>query len=269
MPNNLTVPFGEHATVLCDLGLEGFQSLLHRLQIVAHPDAANPEGRHLSPALLQLVGSSRLTPGWLLDRDRHDGHLDLRRGAVLQIGLGARDLGQGQIAAFLIQVPEAIEAVAAVAHHPASLGDAAQLLGQFQQADLGLDHLTLGGRHDGLRVNRPGRCASPMAPRPGLIPHRFSSVRSGQDFYSYADRRLRSYEEDHLVPLDLGGSPDDPRNLWPEPRQADGWCGADRKDELEAELARQVCAGRVPLAEAQREIATDWIAAYRRYVEGE
>jgi hypothetical protein len=86
--------------------------------------------------------------------------------------------------------------------------------------------------------------------------------------YGYADRRLRSYEEDHLVSLDLGGSPDDPRNLWPEPREAaDGW-NADRKDELEAVLARLVCAHQVLLREAQRAIATDWISAYRRFVGG-
>src|ERR1700722_18571622 len=49
----------------------------------------------------------------------------------------------------------------------------------------------------------------------------------------YADRRLSNYEEDHLVPLGLGGSPTEPRNLWPEPRvSADGW-NADLKDELE------------------------------------
>ena len=36
--------FGEHANVLGDRGLEGFQPLLHRLQVVAQPDAANPEG---------------------------------------------------------------------------------------------------------------------------------------------------------------------------------------------------------------------------------
>ena len=84
--------------------------------------------------------------------------------------------------------------------------------------------------------------------------------------YGYADRHLSSYEEDHLVPLDLGGSPTDPRNLWPEPRDSpDGW-SADRKDELEAELGRLVCEGRLPLAEAQRAIATNWIAAYRRFV---
>jgi hypothetical protein len=41
------------------------------------------------------------------------------------------------------------------------------------------------------------------------------------------------------------------------------------KDELEATLARLVCSGRVPLAVAQRAIATDWIAAFGRYVTGE
>ncbi len=49
---------------------------------------------------------------------------------------------------------------------------------------------------------------------------------------------------------------------------ADGW-NADVKDELEAILARQVCSGRVPLAEAQRAIAADWTAAYNRFVIGE
>jgi hypothetical protein len=84
--------------------------------------------------------------------------------------------------------------------------------------------------------------------------------------WGYADRRLNHYEEDHLVPIGLGGAPADPRNLWPEPRDpADGW-GADRKDELEAVLNRLVCEGRLPLAEAQAAIARDWIAAYRRFV---
>jgi len=84
--------------------------------------------------------------------------------------------------------------------------------------------------------------------------------------YGYADRRLRPYEEDHLIPLSLGGSPTDPRNLWPEPRQsADGW-DADRKDELEAVLPQLVCARRLTLQDAQQAIATNWIDAYRRYV---
>lgn len=87
--------------------------------------------------------------------------------------------------------------------------------------------------------------------------------------FGYADRRMSDYEEDHLIPLALGGAPYDPRNLWPEPRvSADGW-SADLKDELEAVLARLVCSGRVPLSEAQQAIATNWIDAYNRYVAGE
>jgi hypothetical protein len=70
------------------------------------------------------------------------------------------------------------------------------------------------------------------------------------------------------MPLSLGGAPSDQRNLWPEPRRSpDGW-GADRKDELERVLHGLVCAGRLPLALAQRAIAWDWIAAYRQFVIG-
>lgn len=84
--------------------------------------------------------------------------------------------------------------------------------------------------------------------------------------YGYPDRRLRLYEEDHLIPLSLGGAPTDPRNLWPEPRQsADGW-DADRKDELEAVLPQLICARKLGLQDAQQAIATNWIDAYRRYV---
>jgi hypothetical protein len=86
--------------------------------------------------------------------------------------------------------------------------------------------------------------------------------------WGYADRRLSVYEEDHLVPLDLGGAPDDPRNIWPEPRDPiDGW-GADRKEELELVLNHLVCDGRLALADAQAAISNNWIAAYRRFVGG-
>jgi hypothetical protein len=37
--------------------------------------------------------------------------------------------------------------------------------------------------------------------------------------YGYADRDPRHYQEDHLVPLELGGAARDPRNLWPEPNE--------------------------------------------------
>lgn len=82
--------------------------------------------------------------------------------------------------------------------------------------------------------------------------------------YSYPLSDIRNFEEDHLVPLCLAGAPQDPANLWPQPRFGE-W-NADRKDKLEAKLCRLACDGKVPLAEAQCEIATDWIAAYRKYI---
>lgn len=72
------------------------------------------------------------------------------------------------------------------------------------------------------------------------------------------------YEEDHLISLELGGDPRSPDNLWPEP-----WFGpwnAHVKDTLENRLHRMVCAGQIPLREAQQAIASDWVAAYRKYV---
>ena len=54
--------------------------------------------------------------------------------------------------------------------------------------------------------------------------------------YGYQTNQLRDFEEDHLIPIGLGGAPANPRNLWPEPRwRAGGWT-ADMKDELEARL---------------------------------
>ena len=72
------------------------------------------------------------------------------------------------------------------------------------------------------------------------------------------------YEEDHLISLELGGDPRSPDNLWPEP-----WFGpwnAHIKDTLENKLHAMVCDGRIGLRDAQVAIATDWVAAYRKYV---
>jgi hypothetical protein len=70
------------------------------------------------------------------------------------------------------------------------------------------------------------------------------------------------YEEDHLISLELGGSPKDPRNLWPEPYAPDA--GAKQKDVVENYLHERVCSGAMTLDEAQRVIVTDW---YRVYLE--
>jgi hypothetical protein len=69
-----------------------------------------------------------------------------------------------------------------------------------------------------------------------------------------------AYQLDHIVPLCLGGSPDDPHNLQLQP-----WAEATRKDRLEVQACRCVCAGVVPLAEARADLAGDWQAAYRKY----
>jgi hypothetical protein len=82
--------------------------------------------------------------------------------------------------------------------------------------------------------------------------------------YGYADRNPKHYEEDHLIALSIGGAPDDPSNLWPEPRKSE-W-GADKKDRLEFVLYKMVCAQEISLAEAQHEMATNWIEAWKQYV---
>jgi hypothetical protein len=68
--------------------------------------------------------------------------------------------------------------------------------------------------------------------------------------------RPAQYEEDHLIPLELGGHPTDPRNLWPQPGAS-----PNEKDRIENRLRDLVCAGTVPLARAQAAIAADWTAA--------
>jgi hypothetical protein len=55
------------------------------------------------------------------------------------------------------------------------------------------------------------------------------------------------YQEDHLISLELGGNPTDPRNLWPEP-----YPRASAVDRIENELNHEVCSGVLTLADAQR-----------------
>ena len=69
---------------------------------------------------------------------------------------------------------------------------------------------------------------------------------------------LSAYEYDHFVPLELGGATNDPRNLWPEPGDS-----PNPKDAVEDELRQKVCDGRLSLAQAQREIVTNWVSLAR------
>ncbi len=68
-----------------------------------------------------------------------------------------------------------------------------------------------------------------------------------------------SYEADHLIPLELGGS-NDFENLFPEsenPRP-----GFREKDLVENYLNHEMCAGRISLSAAQQQIAKDWLTVY-------
>jgi hypothetical protein len=76
----------------------------------------------------------------------------------------------------------------------------------------------------------------------------------------------RDYELDHIVRLDLGGAPLDLRNMMLQPRA--GTCNAHRKDDLERRLSIMVCAGDLTLKGAEHEIATDWRAAYKKWING-
>jgi hypothetical protein len=58
---------------------------------------------------------------------------------------------------------------------------------------------------------------------------------------------LSDYQEDHLISLELGGNPTDPRNLWPEP-----YPRASEVDRMENDLNAQVCSGQLTLAQAQQ-----------------
>jgi hypothetical protein len=66
-----------------------------------------------------------------------------------------------------------------------------------------------------------------------------------------------NYEYDHLIPLEIGGAPDDVKNLWPEPHYTNP--NSYDKDRFENYLHGQVCSGAMDLKAAQNEIATNWV----------
>jgi hypothetical protein len=82
--------------------------------------------------------------------------------------------------------------------------------------------------------------------------------------YGILNPRPQDYEIDYLIAPGLGGT-EDIHNLWPEPSRSSAW-NAHMKDALEERLHQLVCSGELDLPTAQRAIATDWIAAYKKYV---
>lgn len=81
--------------------------------------------------------------------------------------------------------------------------------------------------------------------------------------YRIANPKPKTYEVDYLIGPGLGGATAI-QNLWPVPYAEGAWTSRV-KDALEDRLRTLVCEGQIDLATAQREISTNWIAAYRKY----
>ena len=95
----------------------------------------------------------------------------------------------------------------------------------------------------------------------------------------YEDVNPSHNEEEHDMPLSLGGHPTDLNNLYPqiryackgnefncsqEDRYTPEW-NADKKDDLERRLQHLVCHGDISLREAQMAIHANWVDAYKKY----
>jgi hypothetical protein len=71
-------------------------------------------------------------------------------------------------------------------------------------------------------------------------------------------------EVDHLISIEIGGS-NDRKNLWPQPYSGLAF-NAHAKDRLENWYHSNVCSGHVSLATAQKEISSDWVAAFKKRI---
>jgi hypothetical protein len=69
-----------------------------------------------------------------------------------------------------------------------------------------------------------------------------------------------AFKIDHLIPLELGGA-DSIDNLWPQSLRARPY-GPDRKELLAQVLLQRIAKGQLTLAQAQEQIASDWIDAF-------
>ena len=79
-------------------------------------------------------------------------------------------------------------------------------------------------------------------------PVSYTNALKEQQMKQYGERGPPSaFQEDHLISLELGGNPTDPRNLWPEP-----YPRAAQVDQIENQLNALICGGKISLAEGQR-----------------
>jgi hypothetical protein len=91
---------------------------------------------------------------------------------------------------------------------------------------------------------------------------KYNQLHSGYNLSG--DLNLKDYEEDHIVPLEVGGSPTSPLNLFPEPRNIR--LGSYVKDQLENRMRQLVCGGKVSLRTGQAVFLTNWEKGYQKYI---
>jgi len=72
-------------------------------------------------------------------------------------------------------------------------------------------------------------------------------------------------EYDHLISLQLGGDPNDARNLWVEPNDRAGATSTNNsKDTVENAAHDAICSGKLTLEQVRVGIATNWVTLGRR-----
>ena len=109
-------------------------------------------------------------------------------------------------------------------------------------------------------ICRAGYSRKVRPPSSVTEPEKLASMRAyGDTGPAHPAHPPHDFEYDHLISLELGGAPNDLKNLWPEPGAS-----PNPKDRLENRLHMLVCDGTLTLSAAQRQIATDWVGSYRR-----
>ncbi len=91
---------------------------------------------------------------------------------------------------------------------------------------------------------------------------KYNQLHSGYNLNG--DMNMKDYEEDHIVPLEVGGNPSSPLNLFPEPRNIR--LGSYVKDQLENRIHQLVCSGQISLNTGRSVFLTNWEKGYQKYI---
>jgi hypothetical protein len=108
----------------------------------------------------------------------------------------------------------------------------------------------------------PGYTKTVRPPVTYTSPLKRTQINSGYNYQG--DLNMRDYEEDHLIPLEVGGNPTSVKNLFPEP--LNGPYGAHVKDNMENVIHALVCSHKITLKQGQAAFTPDWVKGYKKYV---